>query len=88
MIGNSIEINNLSVKIEVARDNGDNRLMHFIIGRIFYRLMDFDPIEEAPMVTETPWTRVYKLLETVVYMKKQYDKNPEMAMGAESKIRI
>tara|TARA_B110000285_G_C15044421_1_gene573522 strand:+ start:391 stop:501 length:111 start_codon:yes stop_codon:yes gene_type:complete len=35
------------VKIEIAEENGDNRLKHFIIGRVFFRLMDFDPIEEG-----------------------------------------
>ena len=47
LIGNTIELNNLSVKIEIAEENGDNRLKHFIIGRVFFRLMDFDPIEEG-----------------------------------------
>jgi hypothetical protein len=68
LIGNSIELNNLSVKIEIAEDNGDNRLKHFIIGRVFFRLMDFDPIEEGIEKTETPMAKLFKLMETAYHV--------------------
>ena len=70
MIGNSIELNNLSLKVEIAEDNGDNRLKHFIIGRVFFRLMDFDPIEEGTEMTLAPYARIYKLIETAYHVQQ------------------
>ena len=69
LIGNSIELTNLSMKVEIAEDNGDNRLKHFIWGRILFRLMDFDPIEEGTEKTETPLAKIYKLIETAIHVQ-------------------
>ena len=86
MIGNSIEINNLSVKVEIAEDNGDNRLKHFILGRVLYRLMDFDPIEEGTVVTQTPFAKIYKLIETAIHVQQilNSDKNKTQALESSS----
>jgi len=75
LIGNSIELNNLSNKIVIAEDNGDNRLKHYIIGRVFYRLMDFDPIEEKSLKEELPYVRIYKLLELLILISKLQTKS-------------
>lgn len=36
------------VKIEIATDNNDQRLVYFILGRITFYCLDFEPIEDAP----------------------------------------
>ena len=68
LVKNTITITNLSNKIVIAEDNGDNRLKHFIIGSIVYHMMDFEPIEEASLygVDGANWTRIYKLIEAGV----------------------
>mgnify|MGYP000905556964 CR=1 FL=1 len=68
LVKNTITINNLSNKIVIAEDNGDNRLKHFIIGSIMYNIMDFEPIEEASLYggEGASWIRIYKLIEALV----------------------
>ena len=68
LVKNSITINNLSNKIVIAEDNGDNRLKHFIIGSIMYNIMDFEPLEEASLYggEGASWIRIYKLIEALV----------------------
>ena len=67
LIGRSIDIANMSKKIEITEENGDNRLKHFIIGHIVYMLLDFEPIEEMASfdydTEHSSWTNIYKLLE-------------------------
>ena len=55
----------------IAEDNGDNRLKHYIIGRVFFRLMDFDPIEEESLEKVLPLTRIYKLLRLANFIQNQ-----------------
>jgi hypothetical protein len=55
MIGNIITINNLYNRIIIAEENEDQQLIYFILGKIFYNLADFEPIdledlEMAPIV--------------------------------------
>jgi hypothetical protein len=69
LVANTITINNLSNKIVIAEDNGDNRLKHYIIGSICYHILNFEPIEEmASLYSEdnASWIRIFKLLEAMV----------------------
>jgi hypothetical protein len=55
MIGNIITINNLYNRIVIAEENMDQQLIYYILGKIFYNLADFEPIdledlEMGPMV--------------------------------------
>ena len=53
MVGNVINITNLYNKVLVAQNNQDNELTYFILGKIFYYLANFEPIDfedlEAPL---------------------------------------
>jgi|TARA_B110000503_G_C6914232_1_gene315975 hypothetical protein len=58
MIGNIISINNLYNRIVIAEENQDQLLIYYILGRIFYNLADFEPIdledlEMGPMVEQS-----------------------------------
>lgn len=45
MIGNIININNLYNRIVIAEENEDQLLVWYILGKIFYNLADFEPID-------------------------------------------
>mmetsp|Transcript_21876 Transcript_21876/g.33926 ORF Transcript_21876/g.33926 Transcript_21876/m.33926 type:complete len:187 (+) Transcript_21876:445-1005(+) len=45
MAGNLITLNNYYNKIVVANENKDSELYSFILGKIFYALADFEPID-------------------------------------------
>lgn len=56
MIGNIIQTTNLYNRIVIAEENEDQLLIYYILGKIFYNLADFEPIdledlEAGPMVT-------------------------------------
>ena len=51
MIGNIININNLMNRVFIAQENEDQPLMYFILGKIFYYIARFDPIEIAALDT-------------------------------------
>ena len=58
MIGNIITINNLYNRIVIAEENQDQQLIYYILGKIFYNLADFEPIdledlEMGPMVEQS-----------------------------------
>jgi hypothetical protein len=58
MIGNIITINNLYNRIVIAEENKDQQLIYYILGKIFYNLADFEPIDledlnMGPMVEES-----------------------------------
>lgn len=52
MIGNIININNLMNRVFIAQENEDQPLMYFILGKIFYAVARFDPIEIAAFDSE------------------------------------
>jgi len=49
MVGNIININNMMNRIFIAQENEDPELMYFILGKIFYYVARFDPIEIATL---------------------------------------
>ena len=49
MVGNIININNMMNRIFIAQENEDPELMYFILGKIFYYVARFDPIEIAAL---------------------------------------
>jgi hypothetical protein len=49
MVGNIININNMMNRIFIAQENEDPELMYFILGKIFYYVARFDPIEIASL---------------------------------------
>jgi len=66
MIGNIITINNLYNRIVIAEENQDQQLIYYILGKIFYNLADFEPIdledlEMGPMVEQSQLLKIFEL---------------------------
>lgn len=49
MIGKIVLFNNYYNKIVIATENEDPQMVYFILGRITFKLMDFEPIEISPL---------------------------------------
>jgi hypothetical protein len=66
MVGNIINITNLYNKVLVAQENKDQELTYFILGKIFYSLMDFEPLDledlEAPLSGEKGSASLAKII--------------------------
>jgi hypothetical protein len=67
MIGNIITINNLYNRIVIAEENKDQQLIYYILGKIFYNLADFEPIDledlnMGPIVEESQFVKILELV--------------------------
>ena len=61
-----ININNLYTKITIATENNDQRLIYFILGRMTFYTIDFEPIEDAPYyVNDGTYLRFTRIILTM-----------------------
>lgn len=66
-----ININNLMVKINIATENNDQRLIYFILGRITFYCLDFEPIEEMPYyVNDSAYLKINRIILTMQEIMK------------------
>jgi len=49
----------------IATENEDQKLVWFIWGRLTYNTLDFEPIEDAPLIPDSVLDTVIKALKTV-----------------------
>jgi hypothetical protein len=66
MVGNIISFNNLFTKMAIATENEDQKLVWFIWGRLSYKTLDFEPIDDEFMPIEESSLINVSILDKVV----------------------